>query len=70
MKMGERELFGESALSGEGEQKRQATIVAEGAAVAVLKLTREDFTSTLGDLTDLFRRNFNKKVRRAVTVCD
>ena len=68
MKLGERELFGETSLSGEHatEEKRQWTIVAEGLAVAALKLTREDFTSLLGGYKELIKVNFTRKVLRTM----
>merc|ERR1712196_336014 len=59
--MSQLEFFGESSLSGEAEEKRQATIVAEE-KTKVLKLTRTDFTELLGDLKELIKFNFTQKV--------
>jgi len=61
IKMGKQEFFGESSLSGTGDEKRQATIVANE-KTAVFKLTRADFTDLLGDLQDVMKFNFNQKV--------
>ena len=54
-------FFGESAISGERDARRQANVVAVG-AVTTLKLTRESFTMLLGELRDVMKHNFNHKV--------
>jgi len=53
-------VFGESALQGPNSL-RQATVKAQG-DVKMLKLTRANFESTLGDLKDVIQQNFNEKV--------
>ena len=45
-----------------GDEKRQATIVANEDKTKVLKLTRADFTELLGDLQEVIKFNFNQKV--------
>lgn len=59
MKAGE--FFGENAVSGEEKPTRAATICTCG-PVEMLKLTRENFASTIGDLAETLKYNFNQKV--------
>ena len=60
MRMQAGEFFGESALQS-ADQTRQANVVAVG-PVTALRLTRESFTTLLGDLRDVMKHNFNHKV--------
>mgnify|MGYP001179919512 CR=1 FL=1 len=60
IKMGQREFFGEAALTG-NDEKRAATIVAEE-KTKVLKLNRADFAEMFGDLQEVIKFNFNQKV--------
>mmetsp|Transcript_18118 Transcript_18118/g.43343 ORF Transcript_18118/g.43343 Transcript_18118/m.43343 type:complete len:789 (-) Transcript_18118:558-2924(-) len=57
-------VFGESALQG-ANSVRQATVKAV-TNVKMLKLTRANFTDTLGDLKDVIQQNFNEKVLSSI----
>jgi len=59
-RMKQLEFFGESSLEAAGE-KRQATVVSAG-RVAMLKLTRANFTELFGELREVIKFNFNQKV--------
>ena len=66
LRLSEGQFFGESALKElEQDRKRQANVVAVG-QVRVGQLSREDFKTILGSLSEVFAHNFNRKVLEGV----